>query len=297
MILATSVHFPFKSSPTSFRVWAGSRLAALAIGLCLVWALSLLEPLQSPIDPPAITGVILAPLEPVEDRPKIIPPPPEPILKHQDQAKLAPTKSPEAAVLKSPASPITDRPTPQVVPRSSNSAPQAVTGAPVNQSPPRIATAPSSAKSPSSSSGSATAPSTPAPRLGASTMTLLRARECARLDIRDRPADCPPNDELKRLLAIERGPQYRPENAEAFSRNEQLWRGVPPPCLKDGENFKVSGTGACVRIGTPPSRVRTVREICEARGLGGCADAPSQAAVNAAVELVRRQEAAKAVKP
>jgi hypothetical protein len=293
MILATSVRFPFKSSPTSFRVWAGSRLAALVIGLCLVWALSLLEPLQSPIDPPAITGVTLAPLEVDEDRPKTIPPPPEQILKRQDQASPQPTTSPEAA-LKTRPSPITDRPTPQVAPSSANTARQAVTSAPQNSSPPRIATAPSSLRSPSASQGT---PPTQGQRLGTGTLALLRARECARLDIRDRPADCPPNDELKRLLAVERGPQYRPENAEASSRNEQLWRGVPPPCLDDGENFKVTGTGACVRIGTTPSRVRTVREICEARGLGGCADAPSQASINAAVEQVRRQETAKTAKP
>jgi hypothetical protein len=294
MIVVASVHFPFKSSPTSFRVWAGSRLAAFVLGLCLVWALSLLEPMQSSIDPPAITGVTLAPLELDVDRPKIIPPPPEPILKRQDQAKPAQTKSPEAAAPKAGPSPVADRPTPRVAPLSTNAAPQTATSAPPKPATPRIATAPSSSNS---SSGSSGAPSTQTPRLGASTMTVLRARECARLDIRDRPAECPPNEELKRLLAIERGPQYRPENAEAFSRNEQLWRGVPPPCLKDGENFKVSGTGACVRVGTPPSRVRTVREICEARGLGGCVDAPSQAAVNAAVEQVRRQEAAKPAKP
>jgi hypothetical protein len=294
MILAASVHFPFKSSATSFRVWAGSRFAALIVGLCLVWALSLLEPLQSPIDPPAITSVILAPLELDEDRPKIIPPPPEQILKRQDQASPQPTTSPEAAALKTRPSPITDRPTPRVTPSSANTARQAVANAPLNPSPPRIATAPSSPRSPSASPGT---PPTQGQRLGTGTLALLRARECARLDIRDRPADCPPNDELKRLLAVEHGPQYRPENAEAFSRNEQLWRGVPPPCLDDGENLKVSGTRACVRIGTPPSRVRTVREICEARGLGGCADAPSQASINAAVEQVRRQETAKTAKP
>jgi hypothetical protein len=97
------------------------------------------------------------------------------------------------------------------------------------------------------------------------------------------------------MLAQERGPQYRPENADAFSRNELAWRGIPPPCLKDGQNFSISGAGACVRFGNVPSRVRTVREICEAKGLGGCADPPSQAAVNAALEQVRRQEAMKAV--
>lgn len=120
-------------------------------------------------------------------------------------------------------------------------------------------------------------------------LSILRARECARLDIADRPADCPPNSELMQLLARERGPQYRPENAEGFSRNELAWRGVPPPCLENGQNSAVVGARACLRFGNVPSRVRSVREICEAKGLGGCAPAPGQAAVNAALEQIKRQ--------
>jgi hypothetical protein len=120
-------------------------------------------------------------------------------------------------------------------------------------------------------------------------MAILRARECARLDIRDRPIDCPPNEELMRLLAQERGPQYRPENADGFSRGELAARGIPPPCLDDGENSGLKGGKACIRFGNTPSRVRSPREICEAKGLGACNPPPTQAAINAALEQARRK--------
>jgi hypothetical protein len=118
---------------------------------------------------------------------------------------------------------------------------------------------------------------------------MIKAQACAQIDIKDRPPDCPPNAELKRLLQIARGPQYRPENAEAFSRNELRWRDIPPPCLEDGQKVKMTGMGACVRFGTPPSRVRSPQEICEAKGLGGCAPVPTQAAINAAVKQAKGQ--------
>jgi hypothetical protein len=142
--------------------------------------------------------------------------------------------------------------------------------------------------------GTSSSPAPSSGRLRSGTLALLKARECARIDLRDRPADCPSNDELMRLLANERDPKYRPENAEGFSRNEMAWRGIPPPCLDDGENFANKGGRTCVRFGNVPSRVRTVREICEARGLGGCQDAPTHDAVDAAVQQVRNQNAAKA---
>ncbi|GBF58530.1 hypothetical protein PbB2_02216 [Candidatus Phycosocius bacilliformis] len=112
---------------------------------------------------------------------------------------------------------------------------------------------------------------------------IIKAQACARIDIKDRPPDCPPNLEIKRLLDAARGPKYRPENAEAFSRNEMRWRDVPPPCLEDGQSKSIKGGTVCVRVGMIPSRVRSPQEICEAKGIGACAPTPPQAAVNAAI--------------
>lgn len=125
-----------------------------------------------------------------------------------------------------------------------------------------------------------------APALNASARAVLRAQACLALDPRDRPPDCPPNSAIREMIQKEQATRYRPEKAEAFSRNEQQWRGVPPPCLPDGVNGKLNGMGACVRIGVPPSRVRDWKEICEARGLGNCTR-PDQAAVDAAVKQTK----------
>lgn len=293
-------------------IWLGARGVAILLGFCLLWALWILEPLQAAADPPVIDGVALAqieaamPLPAIQSRPPpetyALPPPPKAMPPaSQPMAKVQKTLPPRTEV-KLPT--IIDRATPQIrqtgPPNASASAPNSSPTVPLNSqtgvsAAPRVAAAPAGQNGPP---GTAGVPSTgSAPRLGTGTMAILRARECARLDPKDRPADCPPNEELARILANERGPKYRPENADGFSRNELAWRGIPPPCLDDGENAAIKGTTVCIRFGNVPSRVRSPREICEARGLGGCQDLPSQAAVNSAVEQVRRQETAKTNRP
>jgi hypothetical protein len=289
-----------------FSVWLGARIAALILGMLLLLLLWQLKPPPSAPEPLAIQGVNLAKLEAAAPKPAIEtrePPPPPP----QSQAESAQQVPAQAVRAANSAPNVKDRPTPR---RSRSQAG-------VNQSPqgpgaegPRATTGPSTvggeapqapriATSPAGQAGGTPAAGGGGTHKGVSsrTMAILRARECARLDIRDRPPDCPPNEELQRLLAQERGPHYRPENAEAFSRNELAWRGIPEPCLDDGENAAIKGTTLCIRFGNVPSRVRSVREICEARGLGGCQDAPGQEAVNAAVEQVRRAQKAKSAGP
>jgi hypothetical protein len=286
----------YRPSGVSFPVWAGARLAALVLGAFVVFLLWQMKPPHSPAEPPAIQGVSMARLEPAIPKPAI-PTRPLPAAR-QDQAEIA-AQRPVAPPRELPN--IKDRAAPPTKAAESQSPTNAPVSAPSTQSnaqpipayagpvSPSIATAPSAQTGSGAGSSATNAP----PRLGGATAAILRARECARLDIRERPADCPPNDELKRLLAQERGPQYRPENADGFSRNELAWRGIPPPCLDDGQNAAIKGTKLCVRFGNVPSRVRSVREICEARGLGGCQDAPSQEAVKAALDEVARQKAAK----
>jgi hypothetical protein len=275
----------------NWRVWAGSRIAAVILGAILVWALFQLTPIQPLPEAPAVQAVVVSALE--VPRPPVIPPPvatktPERLEPQKPAAARAPdpVKS-DAQALKLPA--IVDRPTPNIgatTPRLSPSAAQV-------QAPtvsPRIATAPAT-QGGGAAAGAGTQGITGPRAMSSGLRAILRAQECARLDMNERPPDCPPNAEILQMLAKARGPNYRPENAEAFSANEKQWRGIPPPCLPDGSNGAVNGTSVCIRVGNVPSRVRSVREICEARGLGGCADAPAQAAVNAAIEQVKRSKA------
>jgi len=262
---------PPQSGPggISARARLMTRLAALAVWLVLAFALLSQQPRTLPsVEPIGVAAVRLERLAQLP--PTIVPPkPPDASL---DQPSPTPSKSaasqalPKAAPTKSLASGRSG-PNPSGLGRSSTSA------APVG-----IASGPSQ---PTSSAG--------APTLTPQSQAMIKAQACAQIDIKDRPPDCPPNAELKRLLQIARGPQYRPENAEAFSRNELRWRDIPPPCLEDGQKVKMTGMGACVRFGTPPSRVRSPQEICEARGLGGCAPVPTQAAINAAVKQAKGQ--------
>jgi hypothetical protein len=279
-------------------VWIGARLAAVALGGILVWAMLALTPIQPLLEPPAIQAIRLAQIEvprparsvpsPIEAR---IPEPTKPQVLERVTAPAVPMPSSQAPATAQ--APLTqDRPTPvKSVTAAQPAQPAAPAPKSVPTTAPRIATAPSGQASDDAGPTRGAPNADGAGRLTPGVSAMLRARECARIDIAQRPADCPPNAELLRLLAVERDPKYRPENAEGFSRNELAWRGIPPPCLDNGETRAFKNGKLCVRIGTPPSRVRTVREICEARGLGGCEPAPSQAAVNAALEQVRRAQA------
>jgi hypothetical protein len=280
------------------RIRFRSRLAALTIGFGVVVALWGYKPEGSLREPPVISSIRLAPLE--MEKPAIVPQvqqsPPEPgaPFPKASASKEPPTQS-------TVNSPVAERATRPRVQQSQASSNNPDVNPPTNAPVPRIAIAPGqtgqnapsveSGGAPSTSSGNAQSGSSP--RLGNNALAIVRARECARLDPRDRPSDCPPNAELARLLASERGPKYRPENADGFSRNETAWRGVPPPCLDDGVNAALKGSKLCVRVGTPPSRVRSPREICLARGLGGCEPPPSQAAVDAALTQVKASENAR----
>jgi hypothetical protein len=235
---------------TRAAVWA----AAFAVWLLFGWAL--LRPGATPVvaEPPAIVAVRV-PME----RAKPDPPPP----------KKPPPPPPPAATVKAVGAAAASRPAARVAaPQSDARPPAAATTAPRPAPPP----APASPGPPAPSGGAG---------LSSQARALLRARDCLRVDLRERPPDCPPDATARRMIEAAQGPAYRPENAEAFSRNEKAWRGVPPPCLPDGVEGKLGVGGGCVRLGDPPSRVRGWQEICEARGLGNCTR-PDQAAVERA---------------
>jgi hypothetical protein len=276
-------------------IWLGARVGAAFIGLLLILALLSMRPIQLQPEPAIITAEIDVIVDPNLPEPKRRVDRSEPL-----PLQKPPTPAPSAPVVTSQApSPTVAAPKRSVAQTEGLPAPSPVNPSQANRqssaTPPRIATAPSVGGSQPGTSANQS--NGQAPALRGSTLAVLRARECARLDQRDRPADCPPNEELMRLLAAERAAKYRPENAEAFSRNELAWRGIPEPCLDAGEESAFKGGKLCIRVGTPPSRVRSPQEICEARGLGGCAPTPDQAAINAAVSQVRAQEAAKAKRP
>ncbi|MCA3696675.1 hypothetical protein [Aquidulcibacter sp.] len=254
-----------------------TRLAAVAVWLALGFALLSTQPQTLPSKEPV--GVAAVRLEPLV-RPPVVKSVPASVLAvpalNPPSAKdakggmaAAQANSPERKVF---------------VPVRVGTSPASAGGRVPSTTPVGIASAPTAATGPSQASAGPALPS-----LTAQSQAIIKAQACAQIDIKDRPPDCPPNAELKRLLQIARGPKYRPENAEAFSRNELRWRDIPPPCLEDGQKVKMTGMGACVRFGNTPSRVRSPQEICEAKGLGGCAPVPSQAAVNAALKQAKGQ--------
>ncbi|NJR20095.1 MAG: hypothetical protein HC777_00340 [Hyphomonadaceae bacterium] len=278
-----------KSSSVSFGLWAFARGAAIILGGLLVWLLFHITPLQAPYEPAIIKGEWAIEIAPIEN-PTIV----TPNLPAVGRPAPAPKSAPPVQPIATPVP--TKIRTPGVsLPQVAGVSGLASKPAPRLESvgPARIASAaPASAPSPKGQGAneSGNRDGATAPALPARSKAILRARECLRLGERDRPADCPPNAELGYLAKS--GPQYRPENADAFSRNEQVWRGIPPPCLDNGEGAQYKNGKLCVRMGATPSRVRSPQEICEARGLGGCAPVPNQAAINAAIAQSRAQEPA-----
>ncbi len=251
-----------------------TRLAAVAVWLVLGFALLSTQPQELPSFEPA--GVAAVRLEPLVRPPA---------------ATVSAPRQPAAASVK-------DAKGAMALAQSNNAArkvnlsvrgsPSAASGVGRGQS--STAAPVGIASGPPSATGASQANIGPShPSLTPQSQAIIKAQACAQIDMKDRPPDCPPNAELKRLLQAARGPKYRPENAEGFSRNELRWRDIPPPCLEDGQKVKMTGMGACVRFGNTPSRVRSPQEICEAKGLGGCAPVPSQAAVNAAVKQAKGQ--------
>jgi hypothetical protein len=287
------------SRGVTLPVWLGARLAALAIaGILLVLLLVLDQPTPR-VSPPSVTferdvSLTLEAPRPLAPKVPIAPSITDP---DAEEARISRASASQSGPTSTkPATPnFSSQAQPSYTQSRATDArpkvdlPAAKKGAQAPQQVPRIASAPSGQGQIGGATGQGQSAT---PVLRGASLRIARARECARLDVRDRPADCPPNEELMRLLAAERGPKYRPENAEGFSRNEQAWRGIPEPCLEQGTQAGFRNGKLCVRFGNTPSRVRSPQEICEARGLGGCAPTPNQAAVNAAVQQARAQEAA-----
>ena len=234
------------SGGLSVPVRVATRLGALLVWLGLGFALMLSSP-QTAADIPEPQPIPI-------DVNRLLPPPPKPIVRKQS----LPEVSDRVAIITSPmasSSAIRLAPT-QEQAAASEAPPTAQTGPPAPQG------------------------------LSAANRAIIQAQQCLQLDPKDRPPECPPNDVLKQLLERARGPHYRPGNITAFTSNELRWRDVPPPCLEDGESYSNKGGVTCFRIGTPPSRVRSPKEICEAKGIDACATTPSQDAVKAALKTL-----------
>lgn len=251
-----------------------TRLAAIAVWLLLGFTLLSTQPQKLPtFEPAGVAAVRLERL--VRPRTELIPVPEQPSAPSVKATKGAMATAPSNSAERKVSLPV------RVSPRAASG---------VGRGPTSIAAPVGIATAQPAVTGAGQANLGPSlPSLTPQSQAIIKAQACAQIDIKDRPPDCPPNAELKRLLQIARGPKYRPENAEGFSRNELRWRDIPPPCLEDGQKVKMTGMGACVRFGNTPSRVRSPQEICEAKGLGGCAPVPSQAAVNAAVKQAKGQ--------
>ena len=264
------------SAPTRLM----TRVAALAVWLGMGVALLSTQPPSLPSIEPI--GVAAVRLEPLERPPRVV------IRATDISSELPDTVLKPARAISPSGGPFPLRPprlqNKRVATLPARTDPAGLSGGPTAGALGGVALAQPAASGPSQARNGAGGRS-----FSASSQAILRAQACAQIDLQDRPPDCPPNAELKRLLERARGPKYRPENAEGFSRNELRWRDIPPPCLEDGQKMKMTGTGGCVRFGNTPSRVRSPHEICEAKGLGGCAPVPSQAAVNAAAKQAQGQ--------
>lgn len=97
----------------------------------------------------------------------------------------------------------------------------------------------------------------------------LFAMDCLKLDINERPKNCPPNNNAKKMIEFENGPKYRPEKVVGFTNSEikaKKAAGWRDKCEKnEGGQYQV-----CMAVGKKPPRVKTPYELCIESGLGGC---------------------------
>ena len=120
----------------------------------------------------------------------------------------------------------------------------------------------------------ASAQPTPTPaRSGLGRALWLQA--CQRVDVADRPPDCPVTDRARRAVAAASAPKYNPDRVQGHSRaeiNAKKSAGWRDRCeTNEGRQASV-----CMAIGRTPTQVKTPYEICMEHGLSNCRPPPSQ---------------------
>jgi hypothetical protein len=249
------------------RAWSLAIATAL-IGLLGVLVASSHQQGAPPQEPPSIVMVLDT---------GVLPPPPKPV----PPPILDP--APPVAAPELPAARPDARRSNSANPPEQPSLNRATEQRPVLQLDDRSATAPGPtpqiATAPVAGNGSATSRDTAGstrPSVSAATSRTLRALECERLAVEDRPPDCPPQGARLMAAAEEANrPRPDPERAPGRSRAERnaLFKtGLRDPCqTESGARAQV-----CIPLGPAPSRVRSAQEICRAQGLSNCVDLPPE---------------------
>lgn len=251
----------------------GLRASSLAIATALIGLLGILVASSHrqgapPQEPPAIVMVL--------DR-EVLPPPPKPVPPPMlDPAR--PVVAPELPTARQDARRSKSANLPAQ--RSLNRATEPLSvlqlddrSATAPGPTPQIATAPVAGNDTATSRDGA---GSTRPSVSTATSRTLRALECERLAVEDRPPDCPPQGARLMAAAEEANrPRRDPERAPGRSRAERnaLFKtGLRDPCQTE------SGARAqiCIPIGPTPSRVRSAQEICRAQGLSNCVDLPPE---------------------
>jgi hypothetical protein len=116
------------------------------------------------------------------------------------------------------------------------------------------------------------APQTPA---NSGLRRALWLQACERIDVAERPADCPVTDRARRAVAAASEPKYNPDNVRSYSRaeiNAKKMAGWRDRCeTNEGRRAQV-----CIAIGRTPTQVKTPYEICMEHGLSNCRPPPSK---------------------
>lgn len=106
------------------------------------------------------------------------------------------------------------------------------------------------------------------PRLAGRSQNTVYNIDCEKIDIKDRPKDCPKSDLAKKLVKMEQS-KVKLDKVTGFTAaemNSKRYAGWREPCeTENGGKYQV-----CIQTGKKPTRVKTPYELCMEKGLGGC---------------------------
>jgi hypothetical protein len=118
-------------------------------------------------------------------------------------------------------------------------------------------------------------PATPQTPASAGLRRALWLQACNRVDVAERPPDCPVTDTAKRAVAAASAPKYNPDRVQGHSRAEIVAKksaGWRDRC----ETESGGRASVCIPFGRTPTQVKTPYKICMERGLSNCRPPPSQ---------------------
>lgn len=111
------------------------------------------------------------------------------------------------------------------------------------------------------------------PQISNKSLAVIHALECERVDIKERPKDCPPSSTARKIIEEAQKPKYTGQftkgqtNAEINAKRYAGWRDKCE--TNSGEKATI-----CIPFGKKPYRIKTPYELCIEKGLGGCTRPP-----------------------